>query len=143
MCVLSGFAYEAPTSALVVLAGKNWSTKNQHLTRGQILPPDAQLSESGNSPSDLVLGCGKSGWLSYSCRLIPCDIKACQAKDSNVQLYRVDPDPNEKQGASDGWFSSLFKREPATLAVLGVREGGNLTDSVIQQSGLNSTLLRC
>jgi hypothetical protein len=125
---------------IVVLAGKTWSLNGTPVKRGQTLKPSSDLQENGSQPSDLVLGCGKAGWLSYSCVKVPCTVKSCQLKDSNVDVHRVDPAPRDgsaiaESGTKESWFSSLFRREPATLAVLGVREGGHITGSVLRSTG--------
>ncbi len=133
--VFLGFAQDTTSSAVVVVtAGSSWSAGGKTLSRAQQLALGRQLTKTGNAEPDLILDCGKAGWLSYRCGPAPCSVSACQTKIADITITRVDLLPNngaESRSSGDSWFASLFKREPATLAVLGVREGGHLTDSVI------------
>ena len=113
----------------VIRAGKGWKV-------------DAYVSPlsdvEGTGRSDLVLDCGKSGWLSYSCSKTPCRIPVCSTQVGEATVKRVDP------GASGGPASeaslsemlrSLVRREPRIVETLGVRSGGYPNDAVVPQTG--------
>ncbi len=128
--VVKGSAQEDKGSRVtVVLPVKGWSFEGRPIAEKDTLRRSADLIESGSEASDLVLDCGKDGWLSYYCEK-PCHVAACAAGNGK----RVDP---VTRGGSSivGLFASLVKREPTPLAVLGVRAGGNLTDAVVRQTG--------
>ena len=134
--LLPAFVQDTP-SALIVSAGNSWSLNGKNITRGKTLPPGSKLQESPTQ-TELVLGCDTAGWLSYTCKNRPCVITACQLKIPEGTVQRVDPQPTDgpaSPASQENWFSSLFKREPATLAVLGVREGGHVSDAIVRQAG--------
>jgi hypothetical protein len=124
-------------TSVVVTAGKSWSANGKSLARGQTITPSVELSQEGTEPSDLILDCGKAGWLSYTCGKLPCTVRACQAKTENVSVLRVDlaAGSGEPSETSADWFASLFKLEPQSLEVLGVRAGGNVTEAVLRETG--------
>lgn len=144
LCLLtSAFAYRAPAQdgsspVVVVTPGKNWSAEGKGLSRSQKLAPGAPLDQKGTAAesSDLILDCGSAGWLAYTCGKLPCAVHACQAKGDGLHITRVDlATKGESDSGGESWFSSLFRREPTTLAVLGVREGGHITDAVVPLTG--------
>jgi hypothetical protein len=132
-------AQEVPPSALVVTAGKSWSAEGKPLARGRTLSPDAQVNQAGSERTALVLDCGKSGWLSYTCDKLPCTVQACRPTPDGVKAIRVDfatgAEAAHEAPASHGWFASLFTREPTALAVLGVRGETHVTESVLELNG--------
>ncbi|MBV9265909.1 MAG: hypothetical protein JO061_07060 [Acidobacteriaceae bacterium] len=136
--VAGGMAQDsASVTAVVVTAGKSWSAGGRKLSRGQTLAPGTELNQSGNESSDLILDCGSAGWLSYSCLQLPCTVHSCQLGSGAVRVLRVDLRAGNNGSTSPGhsWFPSLFRREPASVVVLGIREGGQVTDAVVAESG--------
>jgi len=122
----------------VVHPGSGWSLGSHPLVRGQTLSPLAGITGSASESVDLLLDCGKVGWLSYSCTSHPCHVPVCSTSVNGAKVQRFDLAHNSKLPASksgDSTFFSLLRREPVALAVLGVREGGNPNDAVVRITG--------
>lgn len=130
---LALLSFAQTTAIKVVLAGKGWSLAGKALKADQTLSTGAQIAGASNESSDLVLNCGTDvGWLSYSCEKAPCQVTACRTNLENVMVQRVDAVPRESSGS---FLASLFRRDPAPVAVLASRAAGNIGDAVVLKTG--------
>jgi hypothetical protein len=129
--------------ARIIGGGKGWtnggrpvlSTPCAAAPQSACVPRLATLT--GTSSDPLVLECGASGWLYYSCSHEKCQVPVCSERVDYVVVHRVDPTawaPQPKASAID-MLASFFRREPKPLQTLGVRAAGNLTDAVVRQTG--------
>jgi hypothetical protein len=127
-----------------IIVGSTWSIVNgKKVQSGETIPALAKLTAS--AASDLVLDCGKDGWLAYSCNGA-CTITACGKTAQDVTVRRVDPygwagpkpTPSrvlESSMVPQGLLASFFSHQPKNAQVLGVRAAGNLSDAVVRQAG--------
>jgi hypothetical protein len=119
---------QAQETVRVVSSGR-WHQKGKSTT----LVRDQQLADSepliGSKESgDLILQCPRQGLLMFSCSA-DCEARAClreQTKDLKVQQPLI--------AHVQQLFALLLKREPAELAVAGVRAAGGPNDAVVMQT---------
>jgi hypothetical protein len=133
IAALALVAFGQTSGIKVILGGKGWSLAGKDLTPGQTVPANAQITGASGESSDLLLDCGPgAGSLSYSCKNAPCMVMACRTNLENVNVQRVDALPRESSGS---FFSALFRRDPAPVALLASRAAGNISDAVVTQTG--------
>ena len=139
--VLPGFAQNGSAPVHVVIPGDSWSSGGKAISsERQSFPPNAEITGIVVNSSDLVVECENKVWIAYTCKKLPCRVMACSENvpKDNLDAKRVSPvirGESSSSESSGGLFSSLFKRQPATLAVLGVREGGHPNDALVRQTG--------
>jgi hypothetical protein len=116
----------------VISAAKGWSIGTTPVNRGDTLPVTAEIT--GRTATDLVLDCGSSGWIAYTCSKPPCRVHACAKKIDGMVVQRVDPDARNNVDARPSMgemLMSFFRHQPKAPETLGVRSGGNPNDAVV------------
>jgi hypothetical protein len=133
LTALALVAFGQSTAIKVILGGKGWSLAGKELKPGQTVPESAEITGGPGESSDLLLDCGPSvGSLAYSCKMAQCQVTACRTNPGNVNVQRVDAVPRESSGS---FFLALFRRDPAPVALLASRAAGDISDSVVAQTG--------
>jgi len=112
--------------AQVVSSEGAWSKASGGvLQRGQDVAVGAELQAS--RPGGVMVDCGDSTWLSYTCKSGNCRIIACAIEGTAVQVDRVQVPGFLPSGLSN----LLFKREAREPVVAAARAGGNPADAVL------------
>lgn len=119
----------------VVRADEGWSLGARQLKPGDPLAATAELK--GTPATPLILDCGKSGWLSYSCSREQCRVPVCSTQVEGVAVQRVDVHAAGAETSSSlgDMLAALLKRDRRAPQTLGVRSGGNPNDAIVLASG--------
>ena len=138
--VSTGLAQRAFCQVTVVLPGESWSIDDKPITGSTRIPVNGPIIGSVEGSSDLLLECQNKEWIAYTCKKLPCRVYACGQVIStdHVAATKVSPiirNEGAPTAGSGGLFASLFKRQPAALAVLGVRDGGRPNDAAVRKRG--------
>jgi hypothetical protein len=117
----------------VLFASDGWMMGSSPVKAGQYLAPTATLKTT--DPGDLMLGCPKRGWLSYTCHRFPCSIPVCSLELTDAEVKRVDKaagsDAPIEAGLGERLMSWLTRAAPPPPITAGVRAGGNPNDAVV------------
>jgi hypothetical protein len=118
----------------VLFASKDWMMGSTAVKAGRYLPPTATLTTKGPA-AELLLGCQKRGWLSYTCHRYPCSVPVCSLELVDAEVKRVDKaagsDAPIEAGLGDKLMSWLSRPSPPPPITAGVRAGGNPNDAVV------------
>lgn len=127
--VAPGLSAQRSPSIQVIDADRGWMGAGRKLARGASLAPNTPLTaqESG----DLLLNCGTSGLVSYSCRNGPCRAEACALRGEGVVVQPVNL---KAAGFPDFGLTALFTRQPKAPILAVARAGGNPVDAVVRQA---------
>ena len=128
--IVGGLAFPQEMAPHVVSAGREWRQGTKTLTRNAALEPRTLLT-GAMSTGDLILDCGNRGAFLYHCLANGCSAPPCAETDSvtsRVSVHRL-----AFPGLTD-MFTRLTRREPAELAVAGVRGSAGPSDAVVMQT---------
>jgi hypothetical protein len=101
-----------------------WTRNNVRLKQRDVFPAGDQIRT--DKPDKLILGCPARQTVSYSCRLAPCTVQACQTeRAAGLEIESV------TVGAGIHWPDFLFRETKAPVFAL-ARAGGNPADAVLR-----------
>lgn len=113
-----------------------WTLNSRPLKAGATYSALSEF-EGTKDAGDLLLECGAGGTLAYTCLEERCVVPACTTSSKGVTVHIIHHP--EVAGSSMpsvvGMLTSLFRREPVPVSVLGVRGVGDPNDGVLLKDG--------